>query len=99
MHFRERVLFATVRRVLEDRMARRRVVSFEVGRDLDDLKVLIDERPAGADEELRSLAQALSILPPRCRQVVWMRRVEQKSQKKNSGVSRQEFRRHLLFRI
>ena|SRR5438105_3337867 len=78
-------LFATARRVLADRMALRGMISLGVGRDLDNPSVLIDEisseRPAGADEELRSLAQALSILPPRCRQVVWMRRVEQKSQK------------------
>jgi RNA polymerase sigma factor (sigma-70 family) len=78
-------LFATARRLLADRMARGQVVSFEVGRDLDDRNVLIDgissEQPAGADEDLRTLAQVLCILPPQCRQVAWMRRVEQKSQK------------------
>lgn len=78
-------LFATARHLMVDRMRRQRVVSFEVGWDLDDLNVLIDEvspeRSAGAAEELRALSQALDKLPPRCRQVVWMRRVEEQSQK------------------
>ena len=39
------------------------------------------ERSAGAAEEVRALARAFDNLPPRCREVVWMRRVEQKSQK------------------
>jgi RNA polymerase sigma factor (sigma-70 family) len=95
-------LFATARRLLADRMAGRRVVSFEVGRDLDDRNVLIDgissEQPAGADEDLRSLAQALSILPTQCRQVVWMRRVEQKSQKEIAarlGISEAMVKKHI----
>jgi RNA polymerase sigma factor (sigma-70 family) len=78
-------LFATARHLLVDQMRRRRVVCFESGWDLEDLNVLVDEvspeRSAGADEEIRALTQALNNLPPRCRQVVWMRRVEQKSQK------------------
>jgi RNA polymerase sigma-70 factor (ECF subfamily) len=78
-------LFTTARHLLVDRMRRRRVVSFEPGWDLDELNVLVDEispeRCAGADEELRALAKAFNHLPPRCRQVVWMRRVEDQSQK------------------
>jgi len=78
-------LFATARHLMVDRMRRQRVVSFEEGWDLDELNVLIDEvspeRAAGADEELRAVSRALDNLPPRCRQVVWMRRVEEQSQK------------------
>lgn len=78
-------LFATARHLLVDRIRRNRVVSFEPGWDLEELNVLVDEvspeRSAGADEEIRALAQALDNLPPRCREVVWMRRIEQKSQK------------------
>jgi RNA polymerase sigma-70 factor (ECF subfamily) len=78
-------LFTTARHLLVDRMRRRRVVSFEPGWDLEELNVLVDEispeRCAGADEELRALAAAFDRLPPRCKQVVWMRRVEDQSQK------------------
>ena len=78
-------LFTTARHLLVDRMRRKRVVSFEPGWDLDELNVLVDEispeRSAGADEELRALARAFNHLPPRCKQVVWMRRVEDQSQK------------------
>jgi RNA polymerase sigma-70 factor (ECF subfamily) len=78
-------LFTTARHLVVDRMRRRRVVSFEQGWDLEELNVLVDEispeRCAGADEELRALAAAFDHLPPRCRQVVWMRRVEEQSQK------------------
>jgi len=78
-------LFTTARHLLIDRLRRQKVVSFEPGWDLEDLNVLIDEispeRCAGAHEELRALAHAFNLLPPRCRQVVWMRRVEEQSQK------------------
>ena len=78
-------LFTTARHLLVDRMRRKRVVSFEPGWDLDALNVLVDEispeRSAGADEELHALAEAFNRLPPRCKQVVWMRRVEDQSQK------------------
>lgn len=78
-------MFTTARHLLIDRMRRRRIVSFEPGADLEELNVLIDEispeRSAGAFEEFRALAEAFNRLPPRCRQVVWMRRVEDQSQK------------------
>ena len=78
-------LFTTARHLLVDRARRKKVVSFEPGWDLDGLNVLVDEispeRSAGAQEELRALAEAFNNLPPRCQQVVWMRRVEDKSQK------------------
>jgi RNA polymerase sigma factor (sigma-70 family) len=78
-------LFTTARNLLVDRARRRRLVSFEPGWDVAELDVLVDEispeRCAGADEELRALAKAFNHLPPRCKQVVWMRRVEERSQK------------------
>jgi RNA polymerase sigma factor (sigma-70 family) len=78
-------LFTTARHLLIDRLRRERVVSFEPGWDLDELNILVDEispeRCAGAKEELCALAAAFNHLPPRCRQVVWMRRVEEQSQK------------------
>ena|SRR5579862_6818634 len=95
-------LFTTARHLMVDRMRRQRVVSFEAGWDLDELNVLVDEispeRSAGADEELRALSEALDSLPPRCRQVVWMRRVENHSQKevaKRLGIGEAMVEKHI----
>jgi RNA polymerase sigma-70 factor (ECF subfamily) len=75
-----------------DRIRRRRVVSIEaVGGlgELDDLNVVIDEPSsetrASARQELRHLATAFDALPPRCRSVLWLRRVEELSQKEVAG--------------
>jgi RNA polymerase sigma-70 factor (ECF subfamily) len=61
------------------------VVSIESGWDFHELDVLIDEispeRRTGACQELTSLVRAFNLLPPRCREVVWMRRMEDRSQK------------------
>jgi RNA polymerase sigma factor (sigma-70 family) len=78
------LLFTTARQLLLERLGKQGVDS-EARRDLDDLTVLMDEispeQPAGADEERHVLAQVLNNLPSCCREVVWMRTVEQKSQK------------------
>jgi RNA polymerase sigma-70 factor (ECF subfamily) len=78
-------LFATARNLMADRMRRSRVVSIEARADLDSLNVLIDEMSpehcASAQDDLRTLASALDQLPPRCREVVWLRRVENLSQR------------------
>jgi RNA polymerase sigma-70 factor (ECF subfamily) len=81
-------LFTTARHLMIDRVRRQRVVSIEaVGGlgELDDLNVLIDEPSsetrASARQELRRLAAALDGLPSRCRDVVWLRRVEDLPQK------------------
>jgi RNA polymerase sigma factor (sigma-70 family) len=78
-------MFTTARHLLIDRARRMKVVSFEPGWDLEGLNVLVDEispeRSAGASEQLQVLVQAMENLPPRCRQVIWMRRVEERSQK------------------
>jgi RNA polymerase sigma factor (sigma-70 family) len=81
-------LFTTARHLMIDRVRRQRVVSIEaVGGlgELDDLNVLIDEpsseTKASAREELRRLAEALDGLPSRCRDIIWLRRVEDLPQK------------------
>ena len=78
-------MFATARNLMADRLRRSRVVSIEARADLEALNVLVDEmspeRHASAHEDLRTLAQAFDLLPPRCREVVWMRRVENLSQR------------------
>lgn len=78
-------LFTTARHLMADRLRRARVVSIETMGDLDALRVLVDEvspeRRLDARQVLQRLSAALDRLPPRCRQVVWLRRVEELSQK------------------
>jgi RNA polymerase sigma-70 factor (ECF subfamily) len=78
-------LFSTARHLLVDRARRGRVVSIESVGDLSDLNVLIDEvtpeRHMDARQELKLLARAFRRLPPKGREVVWLRRVDELSQK------------------
>lgn len=78
-------LFATARHLMTDRQRRGRVVSIEPVGDFESLNVLIDEvspeRRLGARQNLRRLSDAFDRLPERCRQVVWLRRVEELPQK------------------
>lgn len=78
-------LFTTARHLMADRLRRTRIVSIEAMGDLEALNVPIDdispERRTSAHQELRRLADALSLLPPKCREVVWLRRVEELPQK------------------
>src|SRR5262245_494527 len=78
-------LFTTARHLMTDRLRHERVVSIEAVGDIEALNVLSDEisteQRVSAREELKRLAQALDSLPPRCRTVVWLRRVEGLSQK------------------
>jgi RNA polymerase sigma factor (sigma-70 family) len=78
-------LFTTARHLMTDRLRRGRVVSIEAVGDIDALDVLIDEvspeRRFGARQELKQLTEAFDRLPDRCREVVWLRRVEELSQK------------------
>jgi RNA polymerase sigma-70 factor (ECF subfamily) len=81
-------LFATARNLMTDRIRHSRVVSIESTQDLDGLNVLIDEispeRRYTAREELRVLAQAFDSLSDKCRDVVWLRRVEGLSQRETA---------------
>lgn len=78
-------LFTTARHLMTDRLRRERVVSIEAVGDMDVLNVLIDEvspeQRAIARQELKRLAQAFDRLPPKCREVVWLRRVQEITQK------------------
>lgn len=78
-------MFTTARHLMADRIRRGRVVSIEATADLEALNVLIDEispeQRASARQELGRLAQAFDGLPPQCRRIVWMRKVEGISQK------------------
>jgi RNA polymerase sigma-70 factor (ECF subfamily) len=77
-----------------DRLRRQSVVSLESMTDFEWLNVS-DDKPSSeayvaARQELRLLQAALDALPPRCRQVVLMRKVEGISQKevaKRMGIT------------
>jgi len=79
-HSAKSFLFATARNLLADRMRRQRVVSIESVGDWDALNVPLDEispeRSLGGRQDLKRLTDAFDILPERCREVLWLRRVE-----------------------
>ena len=82
-------LFATARNLMADRIRRERVVCIEARGELDTLNVLVDEispeRRTSARQELARLAWAFERLPLRCREVMWLTRVENLSQQEVAG--------------
>lgn len=78
-------LFTIVRHLMADRARRSRVVSMDLVEDLDALNVLIDEvspeRRLNGRQQLQHLLAAFNGLPPKCREVVWLQRVEGLSQR------------------
>ncbi len=96
-------LFATARHLMTDRLRRSRVVSIEPVGDFESSNVyLIDEvspeRWMGTRQALTRLADALDRLPDRCREVVWLRRVEELPQKgvaERLGISEKTVEKHL----
>lgn len=95
-------LFATAKNLMADRVRRARIVSIETTGDIDALIVpmeeLTPERHANTRQELRRLATALDQLPPRCRDVIWMRKVEQLPQKEvasRMGISEGAVEKHI----
>jgi RNA polymerase sigma-70 factor (ECF subfamily) len=73
-------LFATARHLMADRARRNRIVSIDLLEDLDSLNVLVDdvspERRTSARQQLTRLTAAFNRIPEKCREVVWMQRVE-----------------------
>jgi RNA polymerase sigma-70 factor (ECF subfamily) len=95
-------LFATARHLTTDRVRRERVVRFLTGGDDEVFNVLVDEvspeQQVAAHGELSRLARALDQLTARSREVVWLRRVQQYSQKEVAerlGVSEKAVEKHL----
>jgi RNA polymerase sigma-70 factor (ECF subfamily) len=78
-------LFATARNLLTDRIRRARIVPIEVVGDPDSLNVMVDdlspERRLNAWQELKRVTRALNRLPPKCREIVWLRKVDEMSNK------------------
>lgn len=96
-------LFATARNLMADCLRRRRVVAIDLVADPEELNALIDElsseQRASAHQELLRVAEALSLLPPKCRQVVWMRRIDDLPQKDVAlrlGVAQKTVEKHLM---
>jgi RNA polymerase sigma factor (sigma-70 family) len=79
LHARHYV-FTVARNLLINRARRARIVSFELVADLEDIERDVDflatERQLGARDELRRAQAGLDVLPPRCREVVRLRKVE-----------------------
>jgi len=96
-------LFTTARNLMADRIRRQKVVSIEAVGDLEPSSVyliedLSPERWAGGRQLLRRLADALDALPDRCRDVVWLRRVEDLPQKDVAhrlGIREKTVEKHL----
>lgn len=96
-------LFGVARKLLVDRVRRERIVAFDLLADVDSLNVLIDElspeRQAAGREQMHRLSTLFRRLPPRCRQVVWMRRIEDLPQKeiaRRLGIAEATVEKHLM---
>lgn len=96
-------LFTAARHLMTDRLRRSRVVSIDSVGDFEASNVyLIDEvspeRWMGTRQALKRLVEALDRLPERCREVVWLRRVEELRQKEVAvrlGISEKTVEKHL----
>lgn len=95
-------LFASARNLMADHARRSRVVSIEPMGDLEPSYVLTDEvspeRWCGGRQVLGRLAEAFDRLPDRCRDVLWLRRVEELSQKEVAmrlGISEKTVEKHV----
>ena len=95
-------LFATARHLMADRIRRSKVVSIEPMGDFEPSSVLMDEvspkRWCGGRQVLARLAEAFDRLPDRCREVVWLRRVEDLSQREvaqRMGISEKTVEKHI----
>jgi RNA polymerase sigma factor (sigma-70 family) len=96
-------LFTTTRHLLVDRARRNRIVSMELLEDLDSLNVLVDEvtpeRSMSARQQLGRVSKFLKLLPDRCREVVWMRKVDNLSQKEIAarlGLAQSTVEKHMV---
>lgn len=73
-------LFTVARNHLISRAKRGRVISLEFVADVSAIEVLADrvetDRTLSARDELRRAQRGLDQLPPRCREIVWLRKVE-----------------------
>lgn len=82
-------VYEVARNHLISRARREQVVSFDLVADLDDIMPAADEltpeRIATARQELRRVEAGIEALPPRCRQIVEMRKIDGLSSKEVSA--------------
>ena len=95
-------VFATARNLLINRVLHEQIVPIEAVADLEALDIAKDapdpERSAIAREELRRLQAALDALPPRCREAIVLRKIENLSIREiteRMGVSENTVKMHL----
>jgi RNA polymerase sigma-70 factor (ECF subfamily) len=95
-------LFSTARNLLIDIARRNRVVAIDLLEDLDVLNVLIDEaspeRHASGRQQLQRLSTYFDRMPAKCREVVWLRRIEglpQKEVAQRLGVTEATVEKHV----
>ena len=96
-------LFTCAKHLLIDHARRNRIVRIDFLQDCDASNVLIDEvspeRNAGSFQQLQRLLDAFEQLPDRCREVVWMRKIEDRAQKdiaKCLGIAEGTVEAHLV---
>ena len=78
------------------------MVSIDSVGDMESLNVLVDEvspeRWSSGRQTLKRLAEAFDLLPDRCREVVWLRRVDELSHKEVAvrlGISEKTVEKHI----
>jgi RNA polymerase sigma factor (sigma-70 family) len=96
-------LFTVARNLIVDRARRDRIVAIDLLEDIDALNVLIEEatpeRRATGREQIQRLSMLFDRLPTRCREVVWMRRIEDVPQKeiaRRLGIAEATVEKHLV---
>lgn len=95
-------MLTAARNLLIDRARRQRVVSMDYVADLESIEITADllatDRQMTARLELRRLQAALAELPPRCREVVRLRKIEQLPQRevaRQMGITEDTVERQL----
>jgi RNA polymerase sigma factor (sigma-70 family) len=83
--FPKAFLFTTARNLMADKVRRERIVSISSAGESDYLNALVDEispeHCVSANQELVRLARAFDRLPESCREVIWLRRVHDMTQR------------------
>lgn len=82
-------LFAVAKNLVADYARKNRIVPIHLLQESEPPDVLLDElspeRRAGSFQQLQRLVEAFERLPDRCREVVWMRKIEGMAQKDIAG--------------
>ena len=83
-------LFSIARHLLADRARRMRIVAIDLMEDLDSLNVLVDElspeHRTSVRQQLMIASAAFNRLPAKCREVVWLKRVQNLSHKEIAAL-------------